>query len=445
MIDLRRCGVESILDGPARVVADDPWRRSRALRSLAVWADRFTPVVGVDAPDGLLMDITGGAHLFGGEASMLAHVPAQFGGLGFTARAAIAPTACAARALARFAPGAMVIDEREIQSAIGPLPVEALGIDPEMAQAMTEVGITKIHELLVLPRSSIAARFGDPLLRRVDQATGRVPELIDPVRTVVPPSVERLFQGPCRCLEALGLACRQSIDELCASLTSRGLGWTDGRLTLQRSDIGPLDLPLLLSTASADPAHLWSLFRPRLERAQLGFGVEGIRITATRCGRLTQQQARWWGESAAAPHRDGAVDRLLDTLINRLGQDRVLRLQSCESHIPERTRRLVGITERRVESEGCGIDADRPTLLHEPPQPVEAVFSECDGRVSLLRWRGRAIVINTCIGPERIASGWWGRGGVSRDYFKVQAADGQWLWLYRDIVTGDWFMHGIWA
>ena len=58
---------------PLAIVPADEKADAALLDEIADWCDRFTPLVSLDAPDGLLLDITGAAHLFGGEAAMLAH------------------------------------------------------------------------------------------------------------------------------------------------------------------------------------------------------------------------------------------------------------------------------------------------------------------------------------------------------------------------------------
>lgn len=436
---------KAVLRGSVQITPHDPLRDAKALTAIAMWAHRFSPMVAADPPDGLLLDVTGCAHLFGGEQSMLRRVESDFRALGITTSATIAPTFGSARAAARFGELGAIIAPHGIRDALDPLPLQSLGIDSHAIDGMAEVGIKRVHDLLALPRGSVAARFGDGVLCRIDQVLGRLPEVIEPIRPVDPPHAERVFTGPCCCVETIGLACQRVLERVCIELARRGKGLTDARITLQRSDLQPLILPLRLSAASRDPSHLWSLLRPRIERAHLGFGVEGVGLTATRLGLLREEQQRWWNDAERSTDSNTVLDQLLDTLTNRLGKDQVLRAELVESHLPERSFRLVSVLDPIAPSSAGTIDADRPTLLYDRPHPIEVIALTPDGPVSRFGWEGRDYTIALCIGPERIASEWWHRERFTRDYYKVQDERGQWFWLFRDQEARAWFVHGVWA
>jgi protein ImuB len=310
---------------------------------------------------------------------------------------------------------------------------------------MGEVGVTRIAHLLALPRPSIAARFGDAALQQVDRALGDLPEIIEPVRPVAPPCAARAFEGPCSCLTAIGLACRGLLERLCEELSHLARGATECRVTLDRSDMEPLQLDLRLSAASRDPAHLWSLLRPRLERAHLGFGVEGISVTALRVGLVRQEQQRWWATAEPAAARGAGFGQLLDTLVNRLGHTNVARAILVESHIPERACRMVSVLDPGRESAAGVVDADRPSMLLPEPIPCHVIALTPDGPVSRFTIGGEEHGVKACLGPERIASEWWRRERFTRDYFKAQDDAGRWVWIFRDLDSCDWFLHGVWA
>ena len=99
-----------------------------ALNAIADWCDRFTPLVALDPPHGLFLDITGCAHLFGGEAAMMRLMCDVLTAQGFAVSAAIAGTAVCARTLTRHVHGRIVGDGEEAD-AVQPLPVSALGAD----------------------------------------------------------------------------------------------------------------------------------------------------------------------------------------------------------------------------------------------------------------------------------------------------------------------------
>ncbi|MHC4127777.1 MAG: Y-family DNA polymerase [Planctomycetota bacterium] len=498
--------------GTAVAEPHQPQRELAALEALARWALRFSPIVAVDPPDGLLIDIAGCRRLFGGERRHVHLIAGATERLGFCARVTAAPTFACARAVARFGSRGEgegdggVIAAGGQRDALAALPVEALGVEAAIVDGLREVGIDRIGHLFELPRSSLAARFGLPLLRRLDQAVGRAPETIDPVRPVAPPVVERVFAGPATQLEAVVLAVRGLLVELSNVLEHRECGARRLELQLDRPDAGPLSVAITLGRPSRDVKHLWSLLGPKLESINLGWGVERLRLAATGLGRLAHEDGAWaWSELGTDRKQlDRAFGELLDTLSNRLGPGRVVRVDPVESHLPERTFRLRPVMEKKdghrfpPSALGDGPAGDRPSLLLEEPEPIAVIALMPDGPPSWFRWRGTERRITASAGPERIAAEWWtcspgvarrpprgrktfgesyarayerfmlGRAapaappggrphepsraaddgepaGETRDYFKVQDERGRWLWIYRVLEQGCWFVHGLWA
>ncbi|MHC4220061.1 MAG: Y-family DNA polymerase, partial [Planctomycetota bacterium] len=326
--------------GQVTVEPHQPRRELVQLGALGRWALRFSPIVAVDSPDGLLVDIAGCQRLFGGEDRLVDRIAGAVEGLGFQVRVEAAPTFACAWAMARYGPGPLEA-----------LPVEALRVDRASVEGLREVGIERIGHLLAMQRSSLAARFGHGLLRRLDQATGKTPEMIDPVRPAAPPVVERFFTGPVTQLEAITLTVRELLVELADVLGQRESGARRLELRFDRLDAEPLSVAVVLSRPSRDVSHLWSLLAPRLESINLGWGVERLRLAASRPGKLTHEDEQWpWagGETVDAKRLDRDLGELLDILSNRLGPDRVTRVEPIESHLPERTFRLHPALEEKT-------------------------------------------------------------------------------------------------
>lgn len=434
-----------------RIEAHEPNRDRAALRSLAVWAQRLSPVVAVDdaldEPDMLLLDVTGCARVFRGEDQLVRLAVDGLARLGIHARAVIAPTYGCAWAGARFGPDPQsVIAPGGAREAIAPLPVGALRIDDAVVAELMTLGIERVEHLLELPRAALPARFGRGLLLQIDRALGQAIETIDPVRVAPPLAVERVFDGPTDRTEVIELTVRDLLVAVTDELRRRESGARSIEVELVRSDLPPERLVIVLGRPSRDAKHLWSLLWPRLERAHLGFGVQGVRIRAGLIGRLRHEQGEQWGDrrSLSAVEMGRACDELLDTLRNRLGGDRVLRASLVESHLPERA------FEMRPDAAGRGVDAgitahDRPTVLLDPAQATGIVLLTPDGSVRRVRWQGVDHAVVACVGPERIASAWWRRAKGTRDYFAVQCQTGRWLWVSRVIETGRWCVHGVWA
>jgi protein ImuB len=446
----------------------DPLTDRRALDALARWLLRIAPIVAVDPPDGIMLDLSGCARLYPSETMLLRRVIRSLQRLGFTSHAAAAGTFAAAGAVARFAGQPLaIIPARMERQAIAPLPLAALRIDSSIAEALREVGIERIDQLLPVPRVQLVARFGLPLLIALDQALGRSPEIIHPVKTVDPPCVERCFDGPVTSIESIMLAARMLLEDLSRKLQTMESGATRLDLTLDRVDTSPMRLSVCLSTPSRSVKHLWSLLRARLEHAHLGFGVERLLLCASLTMRLRHvqqvpQHAQW--PRASHEHADddaAALGELVDTLSERLGESRVVCMQVQESHVPERAAFMVAAIDppRRNPSTASEVATDRPSQLFAIPEPAEVIAMTPEGPPAWMRWRNREHRLPAASGPHRINSEWWRNAhnnssnhsggpissGAHRDYFRVQDEQGRWLWLFRSASTGSWYVHGSWA
>jgi len=451
----------------------DPERDNGALRRLALWASRYAPTVGLDphtlhrdeglkapACDGLLLDIEGCAHLFGGERAMASALGDALGRFGLSWRIGIAPTIGSAWAAARYGTDPVTI-VNDVRPFMRDLPVRSLRLEGRVASALNELGLERVGQVMDLPRSRLPVRFGDALTRRIDQALGEAMELIEPVRTPPPVRVERLFEGPPTTqTEAIELATRELLVELGRELARHERGvvrliacferlMEDARRT-ERTEVW-----VALSRASRDADHLWSLLRSRVEKLHLGLGIESIALIASRTGAIRHAQREQWTTGAARSFVEKEVGELVDTLASRVG--RVLRVEAGGSHIPEREVALVDVARENASSrvridgdlgELIGthlLETERPTSLFERAEEAEAVALMPDRPPSVVRWRGRELRVRVGVGPERIGGEWWHEQERTRDYFRVQDQEGVWWWVYREAETGRWFVQGVWS
>ncbi len=333
----------------------------RLLAAMARWLMRFTPRVAVDAPDGVLLDLTGCQRLHGDERLVRSRVEAGLRGLGLRARAAIAGTIGAAWAMARHGGGrsdgddeaAMVVAEGGEAAALDPLPVEALRIDAAAIDELAQVGIETIGQLRRVPRAELAGRGGgwreQGLLARLDQALGTRPERIEPISPPVRPRRERIFAGPVVQPEAIVLAMRELVEELVTELERLECGVLRLRVECRCPDVASQMFELRFGQATRRRRHLWSMLAPRLERVHLDHGVDSVHIEAMRIARIRARQIDCDGlaTGAAIPTEAGtraawdapaisaAMGELIDTLVDRLGPDRVLGMRATDSHVPE--------------------------------------------------------------------------------------------------------------
>ncbi len=432
------------------VAPADPAGDAAALADLAAWCLRYAPLTAPAPPDGVWIEAAGSSHLQGGEAALLNGLAARLGRAGIAARVAIADTPGAAWALARHAAAPVSIAlPGGAADAIALLPIAALRLEPEAVRGLRRLGLDLVGQLVAAPRAPLARRFGQGVLRRLDQALGLAPE---PITPVVPPEAVQAalaFPEPLLTAPALRIALDRLVEQVTAGLARAGLGARRLDLVFERVDDRAQLLRIGTARPSRDPRHLARLLAERLETVEPGFGIEAMRLIVALAEPLgAEQSSAALGGAAAAPDLAPLVDRLAA----RFGEGRVFRLLPVESDVPERSvSRTAAIGSPGMA--GWPPNLPRPVRLLMPPQPVEAVSALPDSPPAAFTWRRRRHRVRRADGPERIAGEWWRRDGerrAVRDYWAVEDEAGQRFWLYRrgdgaDPATGDlaWFLHGL--
>ncbi|TFI58351.1 DNA polymerase Y family protein [Sphingomonas parva] len=434
---------------PGLDVRDADPEGDRAL--LAALADhaarRWTPRAAVSDDEGLFLDLTGVAHLFGGEEKMAARILRFCARAGFAARIAIADTPGAAHAIARHGGVPLrVCPPGGHAEALAPLPVAALRLEEPVLAAARRLGIERIGELVAMPRAPLQRRFGKTMLARLDQALGRASEPIDPVTPRDAPFAELRFAEPIATAEAIAQAVATLMTRLVRTLAEAGLAARLVTLACSRVDGAEQVVTIGTARATRDGGHLLRLLGMRIETIEPGFGLDALRLTAVRAEPLAPEQ--WAGTLAGETAPDLAP--LIDRLAGRLGPRRLFRLSAVESDVPERSVRRAA----PLGATHAWPDLPRPVRLLSPPERVENVMALLpDLPPRRFTWRGRAYRIARADGPERIFGEWWRRPSEAeavRDYFQVEDESGERFWLYRrgdgvDPKTGglDWYLHGV--
>ena len=462
----------------------DPEEDARRLARLADWALRYTPWTAPDGADGLVLDVTGCAHLFGGESGLLADMACRLADAGFESRTAIADTPAAAWGVARYAAlaptpplprfageGAFpcpspaqrgregthaqhgegggswrIIPPSQQKAALDPLPLAALRLPAETVEALAAVGLRRVGDLHGVPRATLAARFGPLPALRLDQALGRLDEPVSPHRPVVPHAVRLAFAEPMSTPDAIAGALRRLLDELCRGLERAQQGARRLELTVHRVDRRLDDTPQVIAIGTGrpvrDPAALMRLFAGKLEQVEPGPGIEAMALAAPQVNPLGAVQT---GLDGADDDTDLA--ELVDRLGNRLGPCSVLRLVPRASWLPERA--VAGGPPLQVPANQSLWPADRlrPVRLLSPPEPIEAIAPVPDDPPRQFRWRGVLHRVRRADGPERLCAEWWRRDGDPRDYYRVEDEGGRRFWLfrqglYRPDAAPRWFLHG---
>jgi protein ImuB len=438
----------------------DPGQDVAALRQLTGWCLRYAPLVAVDGTDGIWIDVTGSAHLFGGETRLLRDLLGRFAGQGLTAQAAIAGTPGAARAMARFADAARALGMGSLQpliiapgnevAALAPLPVEALRLPTDVTEDLRRLGFERIGDLTSQPRAPLARRFGALLATRLNQAHGVVFEPITPWLPETLIQAHLAFPEPILTMEALSAAISALTRDVCRTLEQTGQGVRRIDLLFERVDGAIPTLRIGTAHPNRDPSHLSRLLVERLERIDPGLGVEAMNLIVTSAEPLAWVQTQVRLTAARATDRDLAP--LVDRLTNRLGSARVYRVRPVETYVPERMAERAEPLATRTRGSPWRSDLSLPIRLLDPPQPIEVMALLPDYPPVAFTWRRVRHRIRHCSGPERIAGEWWRREGEKqalRDYFRVEDEDGRRFWLFRrgdgaDSDTGDrcWFLHG---
>lgn len=422
------------------------------LERLAVWAlRRYSPIAAPDPPDGLILDVTGAAHLLGGEAAMLDDMVGRLAAAGVAARAAMAGSWGAAHALARHRADPTFIAPSDFSAeAIGGLPVHALRLPAAVVAGLSKVGLDLVAELEARPRAPLALRFGLDLIRRLDQAHGRQPEPIEPVAVPELIQVRRAFAEPIAAPETLARYTLKLVEELCGRLEAGGLGARVLDLRFHRLDNRTEAVRVGVAKPVQDVRRLARLLCDRLETVDPGFGIETMVLAAPVAEPITLKGVASDLAEPATPD----VTELIDTLANRLGGRRLYRAIPAQSDVPERS---VGKVPATAAEAGRGWPQrwPRPPRLLARPEPIDAMALLPDQPPVAFSWRGVRRRVARADGPERIFGEWWRRDGeldAVRDYFQLEDEAGKRFWVFRRgdgerEVTGDlsWWMHGLFS
>ena len=432
-----------------------PDRDADFLKALARWSSRYSPCLNVDGEDGIWLDITGIAHLFGGERKLLADLQTRLTRVGLSARLGAAENLGVAHALARFAENTCIAATGTVEATLAPLPVEALRLEPATTQLLRRLGLKRIGQLYDLPRPSLERRFrskeaAQSVLRRLDEALGKRKEKRNPLLPE-PDFVARLsFAEPLITHDGIVAGLDRLTHDLCATLDRAGVGARRVVLWAARTDGSSVAIEVGLSAPSCRPAHLVRLLKNKIENIDMGFGVDLMA-----CAALVTESLRIEQDSLTAAYRVRGAEDLIDALANRLGKRTVCRLFPNESHIPE----LVQITRSAFAGlpvwKGDTHQPPRPPFLLVRPEPVAVMAEIPDGPPARFTWRRVNRRVIKAQGPERIAPEWWraleedAKPGP-RDYYRIEDEDGCRYWVFREGLYQDsescapcWFLHGV--
>jgi protein ImuB len=442
-------------------VEADAAAEAKLLERIADFCARYTPLVALDGADGLMLDVSGVAHLFGGEADLVGDVETRFAKLGLALRCGLADNPRAAYALARYGlepiapPG---LEGKPFAKLYYEMPIAALGVALEIVADLLRAGLKRIGDLALRPRAPIAARFGADVIARLDELLGATRPAISP--RFPPPAfvAERRFASPIVHVEAVKATIAKLADDLVVLLERRMKGARALELSLYRVD-GEVRLIRVGASRPLNEARaLVRLFAERLggaheEDIDAGFGVDLMRLSCLTAEPLAPSQSEW--ERAHELAREKELADLIDRLSARLGARRVTRQTLVDAHIPEHAVVAEPAVRGELRARKAGSafvceSPSRPLRLFERPEPIETLAEVPDGPPLRFRWRRMLHEVAAIEGPERIAAPWWRAAGApTRDYFRAEDSLGRRYWLYREglygreTVQAKWFLHGV--
>ena len=420
--------------------ADDLADR-RFLRTLSRWAaTRYCPWVGLEGENGLVLDITGSSHLFGGEEEMIADMHDRLARSSITVRIGLTGTRGAAWALAHYGLAST-------QDVTG-LPVAALRLDGQMVTALERLGLKTIADLENAARPPLARRFGPELMMRLDQALGRQSEPVTPLGEPPHYGVRMTLPEPIGLRDDVMAGTSRLLERLCARLKAQETGARILRLDLRRVDQEARTVELRLARPMNDPASILSLFERGIGDVDAGYGIDQMRLAAIETGPVPVSQL-----SHVSTARKDRLDDLISRLGTRIGLDSIRRFLPSDSHIPERS--FIIAPAAHCQPPHCPAEGSwtshrpRPLRLF-PPEPLPGTGHCPPGRFpERFQWRRMLFTTARATGPERIAPEWWHSDGNwrsgMRDYWYVETSQGRRLWLYYTPQNPAWFVHGEFA
>ena len=438
---------------PSLEVLDDvPGCTIKLLTALAEWSIRYTPAVAIDPPGGLLLDVTGCPHLWGGENEYLANINHRFNLFGYHIRTAMADTIGAAWAIARFGKEFAIAETGKQTDALLSLPPAALRIEPATVDRLEKLGLRQISQFINIPRPSLRRRFGQDLLKRLDQALGFEVEVLEPVQPIEPYQERLPCLDPIVTATGIEIALKRLLDSLCSRLLQEQKGLRSALLKCYRVDGKMETIGIGTNRPTNNSTHIFKLFEFKLSGIEPALGIELFTLEAGKVEDASPVQEMLWKEKGGLD--DTGLSELLDRIAGKIGPDQIHRYVPDEHYWPERSFKTVNAINENTTTHWKA-DRPRPLQLLSKPAPIEVTSPIPDYPPMLFRYKGKLHKIMKADGPERIEQEWWLQEGLHRDYYSVEDEEGHRYWLFRSghydagnaKANGSyqWFIHGFFA
>jgi protein ImuB len=424
------------------VLDDKPDLIVKLLSRLAEWCIRFTPVVAIDQPNGLLLDATGCSHLWGGDTYYLNEIIKRLNTRGYDVRVAMADTIGVAWGVVRFGKDPLIIPRNLHVEVLMRLPPEALRLETETVERLHKLGLHTIRQFIRMPRSSLRRRFGQHMLMRLDMALGQEMEVIEPVEPIEPYQERLPCMDPIVTVTGIEIALQQLLEALCFRLQQEQKGLRAASFKGYRVDGKIEKIEIGTHRPTHHVNHLFKLFELKISSIEPALGIELFVLEASKVEDHYSQQEKMWEGSGGL--EDERLSELIDRLAVKIGTEAIHRYVPDEHYWPERSFKVASLQEKLLTT--WKTDKQRPLQLLSIPEHIEVTAPIPDYPPMLFRHKGRLHTIIKADGPERIEQEWWLQQGQHRDYYRVEDEEGHRYWIFRlghyDEKVYKWFMHG---
>jgi protein ImuB len=429
------------------VMDDDPALSGKLLKAIAEWCIRYTNIVSIDPPDGIIMDVTGAAHLWGGEKKYIYDIHQRLKNRGYDVRAAIADSIGAAWAIAHFGSKSVIVESGKQSEALLSLPPSALRLELDVSERLHKLGLHQIRNFISMPRSALRRRFGKGLIQKLDQALGNEEESIIPVQPIEPWRERLPCLEPIVTASGIEIALNRLLKAICFRMRQEGIGIRKSIFTCFRID-GKLEkIEIGTHRATLNEKHLYKLFEDKIQTIEPDAGIELFMIEALQAEKISTYQDKLW-DTVCGLEAPG-LSELMDRIGNRFGNSPIRRFLPSEHYLPEKSFKESGsLTESSGSPWLSG--RSRPLQILSRPELIEVTAPIPDYPPMLFRYHGKLHKIKKADGPERIEQEWWINDGPHRDYYAVEDEEGKRYWLfrsghYKENEKPKWFIHGFFA
>lgn len=430
-----------------QVFDDTPGRSDKLLANLGLWCICYTPITTVDPPNGLILDVSGCTHLWGGEEAYLKDILKKLRNAGYHVRAAMADTIGTAWAVCRFGKIKAIIKSGEQAEALMSLPPTALRLEIDTLERLQKLGLYQVSSFIGMQRSALRRRFGQQLLHRLDQALGNEEEFIQPLQPV------EAYQERLPCIEpiqtntGIEIALQKLLEILCKRLHKEGKGIRTAEFKGYRMDNKIEQISISTNHPSHNVSHLFKLFELNICTIEPGLGIELFILEASKVeDKLPLQDSLW---SANNNLESKELAELLDNIESRFGSNTIHRYLPGKHHLPENAVKLAATLKEKP-----GLlwrnDKPRPIQLLQEPQTIQVTAPVPDYPPMNFRYKGKLHIVKKADGPERIEPEWWLKKELLRDYYTVEDEEGKRYWLFRaghydGGKNPSWYIHGFFA